>query len=1306
MNNKNYINKELIINCSKRLMAGALAFSLTFTNLPGIAVKSAFASNETSKLTVTKGIAEDFIISKPEVNAKTVTFSVEDKKGESIFNKYWKNIKDLKIDDRSYKVNTDQSYDSKGFILFNNEITVTVPNFYEIFSKNTKHKIEFYFNDGSIAKYEEDGYVKNDDVINYQNIQYDVANEYLIKKVFKTQNYENKELVSINIDNISSKDTKFRESVKKFIFNGNDLTQKLKDNNVFLTSMSYDLYTHDSEVIKLFKEKNEVEIEFNDGSKSVFPNDGNVIKSDIIKNNAQNTLLDKKTKKNKGTPIKDLKNLSNGEYTIGFNALYADGRKGSSMLEGFFDKNIKLVVKDGKYTITMLNTLFAYSLIDFGIENKNNWSSAIKKDYGNTNSAGQYDRATFSMDIDDLTKEHMAGVLVGYMGGLPSQKSNFDKYTKVKIKFANEVYKGWDDFAVIEEEKIARAKSDEILQKKLIANGVDKNKDGKVTPEELMDFEGDINIGSIEINGAIDKGAIYDISLLKNMGPKVKSFKSDSNKFGELPKDLFAKAVNIQEVILSGNNITNIPKELFKNNSKITKLYLSSNKLGKLPEGVFDSLTELKDLSLDNTWLSSIPESLFSKMKKLEILGLQDNKLKNLPDKLFEQNKNINILTLGNNELKTIPKSIGNLEKLNNLSLPNNNLEIIPKEVGNLKLLKEFNASNNNLSELPEQLWANLAKNNAIVRLDGNKFSKLPDQVIKKSGQLQTLDIAFNYLSKTIKYDEDSQKKLGIHPSSVLGYYPQRTSSNLILEAKDGVVTSKYENDKMTILNLLHWKYDGSSYYGGKEVIQGYDEYIKFMDELSSKGKSVINRLEGKNWEITTKLERFRNGNVKEIISSTTKNENDITNKFNDPDMKKGDRYKVTKTIYEYNSSTGNNKVTEISQFVDANVSKEFSNVESEIYEVPVFLKNASSEEASMGNAALNSLARVIKSKKGINIIISLKSLYLKSFDKTGHVTKLGYYPSLEDMKADKNLKDTDVFSTYEENGIKYPKEIIIPLKDMKTKFVGLKIWVDAMDDIAKLSGKKEGPQPAVLVIDWAKSKFISKGNDFNINSSSRNNAKNYNLYNEEYKIPKLSSLKDLYKLRDGKYLVDIKLIKINRKEDSMANGAILPTAILEKNGGDIYITLEFKGMKIGKKVGYLGKLSYYDNFTYDENLKPVGRLLNGEVLEYQSDGKSPKIVRIPLVKSALNDKSGFIPLHVFVDVMEKIGLVSGRKGMGEQDVLLKLNLNTVRNFDKNNRLKSPNTGDSFNVNNHTFLIIASGITFIFIAIRRRKDII
>ena len=51
-----------------------------------------------------------------------------------------------------------------------------------------------------------------------------------------------------------------------------------------------------------------------------------------------------------------------------------------------------------------------------------------------------------------------------------------------------------------------------------------------------------------------------------------------------------------------------------------------------------------------------------------------------------------------------------------------------------------------------------------------------------------------------------------------------------------------------------------------------------------------------------------------------------------------------------------------------------------------------------------------------------------------------------------------------------------------------------------------------------------------------------------------------------------------------------------------------------------------------------------------------PDLVKFPLVKDALNDSEGYVPLHVFVPVMEDIS-----EGTGSQDVLLKLDWNTLK---------------------------------------------
>ena len=351
------------------------------------------------------------------------------------------------------------------------------------------------------------------------------------------------------------------KNTKEVIINGKTFNKSLFSKNWKGQIVTFD---DGGESLKAFKAwnfdgDNTIVFKANDGSESKTYTTGNKVVE-------EKPTPEKTPEKQEEKTYSLTDKLEDGEYTLGFNALYADGRQGTSMLEGFFDKNVKLVVKDGKMSITMLNTLFAHGLYDFAIQNKGKWESGVKENFGEKNSAGQYDRALFTLPVEDLDQVHLGGVIVSYMGSLESDKGNFDKYTTVKLKFKPEIKKGWNGFELVEKNNEERKKSDDLLQKKLIANGVDANNDGKVTEDELKNFTGDINIGSLEIDGKVDKGAIYNLDLLKHMGPGVKSFSSDSNNFGELPEDLFKNAVNIERINLGGNGVTKLPENLFANN--------------------------------------------------------------------------------------------------------------------------------------------------------------------------------------------------------------------------------------------------------------------------------------------------------------------------------------------------------------------------------------------------------------------------------------------------------------------------------------------------------------------------------------------------------------------------------------------------------------------------------------------------------------------------------------------------------------------------------------------------------------------
>ena len=167
----------------------------------------------------------------------------------------------------------------------------------------------------------------------------------------------------------------------------------------------------------------------------------------------------------------------------------------------------------------------------------------------------------------------------------------------------------------------------------------------------------------------------------------------------------------------------------------------------------------------------------------------------------------------------------------------------------------------------------------------------------------------------------------------------------------------------------------------------------------------------------------------------------------------------------------------------------------------------------------------------------------------------------------------------------------------------------------------------------------------------------------------------DKNNLEDGVYSVYGEMIKTNREEKSMSNDAINHYIKLTVEDGKYYLNMDFHGLAYLNKFGYLAELSYYDNgYTYGQYGTVEGTLIPATVLSTQknADGSDlydefnqaggsyegklyPDQIKFPLVADALADEDGYVPLHVFVPVMEDISA-----GTGDQDVLLKLDWSTL----------------------------------------------
>ena len=190
----------------------------------------------------------------------------------------------------------------------------------------------------------------------------------------------------------------------------------------------------------------------------------------------------------------------------------------------------------------------------------------------------------------------------------------------------------------------------------------------------------------------------------------------------------------------------------------------------------------------------------------------------------------------------------------------------------------------------------------------------------------------------------------------------------------------------------------------------------------------------------------------------------------------------------------------------------------------------------------------------------------------------------------------------------------------------------------------------------------------------------------------------DIKNLADGGYSIYGTMVKVDKNTYSMSNEAINHTIKLTVKNGKYYITLNFNGLTVGQKLGYLSKLKYFTTgYTLDKYGNPQGTLADVTVDSYQknSDGSLvsdqygtnyPDEVTFELIPEALND--GYVPLQVFVPIMDAIS-----SGTGTQPVYLKLDWSSLKattsdnpDFDKNDNNSNNNNNNSNGSNNSSSL--------------------
>lgn len=224
--------------------------------------------------------------------------------------------------------------------------------------------------------------------------------------------------------------------------------------------------------------------------------------------------------------------------------------------------------------------------------------------------------------------------------------------------------------------------------------------------------------------------------------------------------------------------------------------------------------------------------------------------------------------------------------------------------------------------------------------------------------------------------------------------------------------------------------------------------------------------------------------------------------------------------------------------------------------------------------------------------------------------------------------------------------DITVPLDGVRQTYINnVYLYVEAMKN---LNGETSG-----VMFDHGK---------FNINST-------ITFYWDTLtNISEGSDSAKLATLSDGVYKVNGEMLKVNRVDKSMSNNAINHNIRLTVKNGLIYVGMNFNGMNVSGLRGYLKDLNYYKTgYGKDKYGNPTGdmapvtvdswqKYADGSMFSDDFDSDYPNDVTFPLVQEALTQGENYIPMQVYVPVMEALS-----KGSGTQNVYLKLDYSTLQ---------------------------------------------
>ena len=755
--------------------------------------------------------------------------------------------------------------------------------------------------------------------------------------------------------------------------------------------------------------------------------------------------------------------IPDGDYTLTYKAINRDTGKQSSFASYFSDK-VHLKAENGVYTLTFLNKIFANKILDFSIRSDNKFADSKSESY-----KGMKNKKTFTMTVNKLNETHLGAVLVAMDDVQDSDIKDYTKYKTFDIEFEGPVKKGWDDFEKAQDAEKVKEENDKNLYLKLTASGVkDINNNGVLEPEELMKAEGTLNLTN-EIYPATP-----DISMLKDLGPGVNTLYLNGNQIESIPEGLFDNMTNLTVLYIAGNKITNLPENVFRNNKNLVELDLASNSIQNLSNKIFEPLKELRILDLSSSGYRSIPEDLLKYNNDIKEIYLYDNELKTIPEKFFENKKYLSDVHLNGNMLTKLPDSLSGCRRLNKLWAYENRIKEIPEGFASLKHLCSIDLSNNIISKVPEKFWVQVSANvkahgtsESKLDVSNNMISEIPFEKMANAGSKKF--VKFDVSRNLLKGDIDSEyekvlKSAGIALSNQIknAYQPQKTLVNADATAAKGkiVLTQDLDMVEAGIWITTDGVNETPLFLTKTDFRNFFDSTLKakynIRTENRNRAAAEVLDAQGYDWKIHTLITKKSAEDDKVIYNQYANNTvhqgktGDLDPidgqklEFDDPDMKKGDKYTITRVITtKAGASPFRNTLT---YYVDVTADEDAEQA-SEAVEMPFVIRNAATGAVSSASGSFEPSAQVRQIGDKWQVTVTAKAMGMGNSPIKGHVEKFYLYDSEAAMHAAKpeDRRAATVISNYIDAGKEYPEKIQFTLNEKPSR-----VYAGAYVDIMK----------------------------------------------------------------------------------------------------------------------------------------------------------------------------------------------------------------------------------------------------------------